>query len=329
MRKSKYHFNPETLSFKKVEFSFLEDILKKLVSQSGISLLIGIVFFLIAFNTIDSPSLQQLKSENKKILIKYDLLQSKLQKSATVLAEIQNRDDFKYRPIFEADPIPQSIRNAGYGGTEQFTELQGYENSELLIGLNIHMSKLSKKLYVQSKSYDELVKRIKEKDKMLSCIPAIRPIASKDLIRFGSPFGMRMHPILKFVRMHYGVDLSAETGTKVYAAGDGVVQRADAAWHGGLGTNVIINHGYGYETVYGHLSKFLVKEGQRVKRGDVIGLVGNTGLSTSSHLHYEVKKNDTHVNPVNYYYNDLSDEEYDKMIENSSSEDTHVFEEKK
>lgn len=328
-KKSKYHFNPETLNFKKVEFNFLEDFLKKIISQTGISFLIGFTFFLIAFNTIDSPSLKKLRAENKKILLKYDILKSQVEKSTIALLEIQNRDDFKYRPIFEADPIPKSIRNAGYGGTDQFKDLKGYENSTLLIGMNMQLSKLSKQLYVQSKSYDELVKRIKDKDKMLASIPAIRPIAGKDLIRFGSPFGMRLHPILKIVKMHYGVDLTAVQGTKIYAAGNGIVKRASTGWHGGLGENVILDHGYGYETVYGHMSKILVVEGQRVKRGDVIGLVGNTGRSTSPHLHYEVIKNGTHVNPVNYYYNDLTDEEYDKMIESSTNTDTHVFDDEK
>jgi len=324
MFKSKYQFNPDTLSYKKVEFNFVEDFLKKILSQTGVSILIGVGLFLVAFNTIDSPKLQKLKSENRKILLKYEILQTKLDNSSGLLAEIQNRDDFKYRPIFEADPIPKTIRNAGSGGSDQFEHLKEYYNSEVLIKMNMQVSRLSKQLYVQSKSYDDLVKRIKDKDKMLSCIPAIRPIAGKDLTRFGSPFGMRMHPILKYRRMHEGVDLTAPQGTKVFAAGDGYVSRA--GWNGGLGENIILDHGYSYKTVYGHLSKLLVKEGQRVKRGDVIGLVGNTGLSTSAHLHYEVRKNNEPVNPVNFYYNDLSDEEYDSMIENSESANTHVFE---
>ena len=323
MLKSKYQFNPETLSYKKVEFNFLEDFIKKFLSQTVVSLLIGIVLFLIAFYTIDSPSLQELKAKNNKILLKYDLLKSKIDNSTNILSEIQNRDDFKYRPIFEADPIPKSIRNAGYGGVDQFQELEGYQNSNLLIGINKHISKLSKQLYIQSKSYDDLVKRIKDKDKMLACIPSIRPIG-KELTRFGSPFGMRFHPILKRMRMHQGVDLTAPRGTKIYAAGDGVVTRAGR--NGGLGKNVLINHGYSYRTTYGHMSKVLVKVGQRVKRGEVIGLVGSTGLSTCPHLHYEVRKNGVPVNPVNFYYNDLSDEEYDKMVEMSANANTHVFE---
>lgn len=327
MFKSKYQFNPETLSYKKVEFNFLEDVLKKFLSQTAISILIGIGLFVIAYYTIDSPNLQELKSKNKKILLKYELLESKLQNANKELAKIQNRDDYKYRPIFEAAPIPASIRNAGYGGSEQFQHLEGYYNSNLLIGMNKQMSKLTKQLYVQSKSYDELVKKIKDKDKMMSCIPAIRPISGKDLTRFGSAFGMRMHPILGYKRMHEGVDLTAPRGTKIYAAGDGYVTRAGR--NGGLGKNVIISHGYSYKTVYGHLSKILVKDGQKVKRGDVIGLVGSTGLSTSPHLHYEVRKNNRPVNPVNYYYNDLSDDEYEKMVEMSAEANTHVFEKQK
>lgn len=327
MLKSKYQFNSETLSYKKVEFNFVDDFIKKILSQTVVSILIGIGLFFVAFNTIDSPSLQELKVENTQILLKYDLLKSKINNSSYILDEIQNRDDYKYRPIFEADPIPTSIRNAGYGGSNQFEELEGYFNSNMLIGLNKHISKLSKQLYVQSKSYDDLVKKIKDKDNMLACIPAIRPVSGKDLIRFGSPFGMRMHPILKYRRMHQGVDLTAARGTKIYAAGDGVVTRAGR--NGGLGKNVLIDHGYSYRTTYGHLYKINVKDGQKVKRGDVIGLMGSTGLSTSPHLHYEVRKNGVPVNPVNYYYNDLSDEEYDKMVEMSAEANTHVFEDVK
>ena len=325
MAKSKYHFNPETLSFKKIEFSFIDDFLKKILSQTAISLFIGFALFLLAFSTIDSPNLQKLKATNKSLMLKYDLLKNEINASSVTLAEIQSRDDFKYRPIFEANPVPKSVRNAGFGGTNKYVKLSDLENSDMYISLHQQMDRLSKQLYVQSKSYDELVKMIKDKDKMMACIPAIRPISNKDLTRFGSPFGMRFHPILKYKRMHAGVDLTAPRGTKVYAAGDGVVVRAVYS-NNGLGRNVVINHGYGYKTVYAHLSKLNVNLGDKIKRGDVIGLVGNTGLSTTPHLHYEVRKNDRPVNPVNYYYNDLDDEEYEKMIEMSADANTHVFE---
>jgi len=165
---------------------------------------------------------------------------------------------------------------------------------------------------------------VKNKEKMLMCIPHIQPISNKELTRFGSPFGYRIHPILKYRRMHYGVDLTAPTGTKVYASGDGIVVQSD--WASGYGYVVKINHGYGYLTVYGHLSKLIAKPGEKVKRGDIIGLVGSTGLSTSPHLHYEVRINGVAVNPVNFYSNDLSDDDYHKMIQASEESDTHTFE---
>lgn len=325
MAKNKYQFQPETLTFKKVEFNFIEHFLKKFLTQSAVSLVIGAVLFTVAYKLIDSPKEQELQREKKALQLKYDLLGKHLGGISERLTNLQNRDDNIYRPVFEADPIPQSIRQAGFGGINRYENLESYANSESFIAAHQQLDKITKQLYVQSKSYDELVKLIKAKEKMLACIPAIQPISMKDLTRFGSAFGMRLHPILGYYRMHNGVDLTAPTGTKIYAAGDGKVTRAEHSANG-LGKNVIIDHGYSYKTVYAHLSKILVEDGQNVKRGDVIGLVGMTGLATCPHLHYEVRKNDSPVNPVNYYYNDLTDEEYEKMIEMSAKANTHVFE---
>jgi murein DD-endopeptidase MepM/ murein hydrolase activator NlpD len=179
-------------------------------------------------------------------------------------------------------------------------------------------------LVVQSKSFDEVIELVKNKEKMRACIPSIQPIVAKDLSHFGSAFGYRMHPILHYLRMHEGVDLTCPTGTNVYAAGDGVVLRAD--WAGGFGNCVRINHGYGYQTIYAHLSKMNARPGQKVKRGDIIGFVGTTGLSTCPHLHYEVRINGTPVNPVNFYYNNMSDDEIQRMNVNSQGSNTHMFE---
>jgi len=325
MKRFKYEFNHETLSYQRVEVVFKEILLKKILPHFALSIILGLVLATVASKKFDSPIERSLQIQNNNYKMQYEFLNKRITSMSSSLTEIQHRDDEIYRMIFEATPIPISIRTAGYGGTEKYKELKGYENSEMLISTAQTLDIISKQLVVQSESFDEIIQLVSEKEEMLACIPAIQPISNKDLTRFGSPFGYRKHPILGYVRMHAGVDLSAETGAPVYAAGDGIVLRADASSRG-YGNHIQINHGYGYETVYAHLSKMMVNPGQFVKRGDLIGLVGSTGLSTSPHLHYEVHINDEPVDPVNFYYNDLTEEEYQLMIESSSNADTHVFE---
>jgi len=324
-KKNRYYFSPESLSFIKTEVSLLEIFLKKFFKHVPFSIGIGVVLFMIAYNLFDSPREKNLLRENKHLTFEYKILNNRIENLGKYITDLQNRDDNVYRPIFEAEPIPASVRMAGIGGVNRYSELERYPNAKEIIEVQKKLDKYSKQIYIQSKSYDEIVRYIKSKEKMLASIPAIQPISTKDLIRFGSGFGLRLHPILGYYRMHYGVDLTAATGKKVYAAGDGVIFRSEYSGNG-FGNNVIINHGYSYKTVYAHLSKILVKEGQHVKRGEVIGLVGATGLATSSHLHYEVHKNERPVDPVNYYFNDLSDTEYEEMIKNSANANTHIFE---
>jgi murein DD-endopeptidase MepM/ murein hydrolase activator NlpD len=231
-----------------------------------------------------------------------------------VLDEIQERDDNIYRVIFEADPIPNSIRKQGFGGINRYEKLLGLSNSELMINTSKKIDQLTKQLYLQSKSFDEVIDLAKNKSNMLASIPAIQPVANKDLKRMASGYGYRIHPIYKTRKMHYGMDFSAKTGTEIYATGDGVVSKIKRSKRG-YGNYVKINHGFGYETLYAHMSKYIVKKGQRVKRGEVIGYVGNSGISTAPHLHYEVRKDNKKINPMNFYYNDLSPEEYEKMLE--------------
>jgi len=325
MKKWKYEFNHETLSYEKVEIVFKEILLKKILPHFALSIILGLILATVASREIDSPIEKNLLIQNQNYKLKYDFLKKRITSMSSSLAEIQQRDDEVYRMIFEAEPIPSSIRNAGFGGTDRYKDLKGYDNSEQLISTAQTLDLVSKQMVVQSESFDEIIELVSEKEQMLSCIPAIQPISNKDLTHFGSPFGYRMHPILRYVRMHAGVDLCAETGAPVYASGDGIILKADAKSRG-YGNHIQINHGYGYSTVYAHLSKMLVNPGQSVKRGDLIGLVGSTGLSTSPHLHYEVYINDVAVDPLNFYYNDLTEEEYQQMIESSSNADTHIFE---
>ncbi|MCQ2252685.1 MAG: M23 family metallopeptidase [Bacteroidales bacterium] len=233
----------------------------------------------------------------------------------TAISDISNRDDNVYRSVFQEAPISSIERHGGFGGTDRYDSLRGYTNSNLMVGAAYKLDVLSKEIIVQSKSFKDVKNLVINKEKMLASIPSIQPIAVKDLTRFGSPFGMRFHPILHISRMHAGVDLTAPQGTPIYATGNGTVVVSGVQT--GYGNVVKINHGFGYMTVYGHCSKLLVKEGDKVKRGDVIALVGNTGLSTSPHCHYEVRINNVPKDPLNFYKDGLTEEEYQSAMQSS------------
>jgi len=283
----------------------------------------GLVFaalgILIAYNTIDSPKEKQLEREIERMKLDYDLVNQRLQQMSVVLEDLQDRDDNIYRVVFEAEPIPDEVRKAGFGGVNRYSRYKDFENRDLLTETMRRTDILSKQLVIQSKSYDEILGMIRNKAAMLACIPAIQPVSNKELKRMASGYGYRTDPIYKTTKFHAGMDFAAAVGTEIYATVDGVIMRADAD-ASGYGNHVRINHGYGYMTLYGHMSKIMVRPGQRVKRGDVIGLVGNTGKSVGPHLHYEVHKNGEAINPVNFYYNDLSPEDYARMIEMSGTE---------
>lgn len=318
-RKIKYRFNPETLSYHKIELSFRKKLLRllPLLLTSLIFALSGIAIFSYL---VDSPKERQLKRENRQLEIQYELLLKRTDEIDEVLAELQYRDDNIYRTVFEAEPIPQTMREAGFGGADRYAELEGLSNSDIVIATTRKIDKLMKKLYIQSKSYDEIVRMAKNKEKWLASMPAIVPILNKDNYKFLSHFGYRYDPVYRnTVKMHEGIDLSGSIGTNIRATGDGIVKVADVS-RGGYGIEVVIDHGFGYTTRYAHLNKMLVRPGQHVKRGEIIGKLGNTGKSTGPHLHYEVRKNDIPLNPVNYFYHDLSPAEYDKMIELSAQE---------
>lgn len=323
MPRIQYQFNPETLSYKKVEISLKDIIVKNFIPQSAIAIFGGILLYAVASFYIDSPEERQLQRQNEELTGKYELLNNRIESAYSELAEMQYRDDNVYRMVFERNPVPEEVRKAGFGGINRYKHLENENNAGIIINANKKIDKLSKQLVVQSKSYDEIIALVLDKEKMLASIPAIQPIAIKDLTRFGSAFGMRLHPIHKVYKMHMGIDLTCPRGTKIYAAGDGEVVLAKHS-NTGYGNQIRIDHGYGYLTLYSHLYKIQVKQGDKVKRGDVIGLVGSTGLSTRPHLHYEVRINGKPVNPINYYYNDLTEEEYEKMI-NLKSTNTHTF----
>ncbi len=316
MSKIRYRFNRKTLSYEKAVTPIRTQIFR-VVSFLGTASVIGVVAVLIAFKYLDSPKEKQLRRELEKMQLQYDLVNHRIDNMTKVMEDMEHRDDNIYRVIFEAEPIPSDIRQAGFGGVDRYSALEGYNNSQLMISLTQKVDRLTKEMYIQSKSFDEVVKMAKGKAQLLASIPAIMPVSNKDLRHAPGGFGWRIHPIYKTPEFHPGMDFAAPEGTEIYATGDGTVTVADDKSQG-YGNHVVIDHGYGYETLYGHMVKFIVTPGQKVKRGQLIGYVGSTGLSTAPHCHYEVHKNGELMNPINYYYNDLSPAEYAKLIELSS-----------
>jgi murein DD-endopeptidase MepM/ murein hydrolase activator NlpD len=316
MGKTNYRFNPETLSFDKIERN-VRTLIKKVLGYLSTGVVSGIIFFFIFLQFFDSPETMRLKRQNQQLLSQYNLMNKDLEKITKVLEDIQYRDDNIYRVIFEAEPIPSTVRKAGFGGSNRYSKLESMDNSELIINTSKKLDIISKQVYIQSKSYDDVVKMALGKEKMLASMPSIMPVSNKDLKQTASGWGMRIHPIYRIPRFHYGMDFTANTGTDVFVTGNGIVK--EVGRESGYGNIVVIDHGYGYETLYGHLKKANVTVGQKVNRGDVIGFVGSTGASTAPHLHYEVSKNGTKVNPQNYYFQDLTPDEYEKMIEISSN----------
>jgi murein DD-endopeptidase MepM/ murein hydrolase activator NlpD len=316
MPNSRYRFNPESLSFDKIKLGFRAVLLRALAYLVG-SLLIAFFYYLIFAIFFDSPKEKALLREIDQLTLQYDLVHREMDNLDKVIGQLRQTDDNLYRTIFEAEPIPETQRESGVGGINRYKELEGYDNSSIVIETAKRLDQLKKKIYVQSKSFDDLIVMAKQKEEMLTSIPAIIPISGKDLTRVASGYGLRIHPYYKIVKFHAGMDFTAPLGTDVYVTGNGVVDKVLTSKRG-LGNHIIINHGFGITSTYAHLDRFNVREGQKVKRGDIIGFVGSTGMSVAPHLHYEIKVNGVNVDPVNYYFNDLSAEEYDRMIEIAS-----------
>jgi murein DD-endopeptidase MepM/ murein hydrolase activator NlpD len=312
----KYRYNPETLSYEQVKQGWLYHIVRALIYGMP-SLAIGIVLATLYIARVDSPTEKRLAREVAFYKQQFERVQEDMKLFNQVLDEISNRERNIYRVALGAPDMPESMRSMGVGGTKRYMELEGYSYSELVKRTRSGIDALQGKLYAQVLSFKEIEKIALEQDERLASIPSIQPVSNKDLKRLASGFGWRIDPVYRTPRMHWGLDFSAPVGTDVYATGDGVVEEIeDIAW--GYGKNIVINHGFGYKTRYVHLSAFKVKVGQKVTRGQVIGLVGNTGKSTGAHLHYEVEKNGVKVNPMSYFFNDLTPEEYDALLQQSS-----------
>ena len=311
-RKTYYLFNPNTLSFERV-FPSVKDRLMTVLRHLTTGVAFGVMTFFAMTYLFDTPMVQRLEKEKKLMQTQYEVLSLRLNNALEELDDLQQRDENLYRVIFQAESIPESVRKSGFGGTNRYEHLMSLSNSELVVSTTQKMDMLRKQLYIQSNSLEELIALGRNQEERNQCIPAIQPIANKDLRRTASGYGMRIDPIYRTPRFHSGMDFSAKVGTDIYATGNGKV--TFAGWKQGYGNCLIINHGFGYQTLYGPMSKFKKRVGQKVTRGEVIGQVGNTGKSTGPHLHNEVIVRGKHDNPSRYYYMDLTPEEYDRMIQ--------------
>lgn len=316
MAKVKYYYDPRTLSYQKIEKNANYRLKKTSVFLLS-STAMGAIMMMMMYLFIDSPKEKRLKREIDNLVLQYEILNEQAKLDHAVIAELQKRDNNIYRVIFEADPIPLEIRQAGFGGVNRYEKLDGFDYSKIIKETAKNIDKLSKSIYIQGKSFDDIVKLAENKEELLKAIPAIQPVANEDLRRMASGYGMRLDPFTKVPKMHYGMDFTADIGTPIYATGDGVIIRADSK-SSGFGRHIRIDHGYDYITIYGHLNKYNVRVGQKVKRGEIIGFVGNSGRSSGPHLHYEVHRGGRKLNPVNYYYGELSPEEFSKIIDLAS-----------
>jgi murein DD-endopeptidase MepM/ murein hydrolase activator NlpD len=310
--KNKYRFNPILLTYEKYKLPKVMWFLRVL-GVISIFFISAFIMYLLFVNYIDSPKEKKLKRDIKNYELNYEILTNKMDQLEKVIADLEERDQNIYRTIFEVEPIPSSVRNMGYGGIEKYKNLEGYKNSKLVIETTKEADKISKRLYILSKSFDEISKLASNKKELLASIPAIQPVRVKDFKTLSSGFGVRIDPIYKVPRFHAGIDFTARVGTHIYSTGNGKIISAEYN-RGGYGMCILIDHGFGYHTLYAHLSKFYVRIGQKVSRGELIGAVGNTGKSTAPHLHYEVHKGKDKLNPVYFFSNDLTPDQYEQVL---------------
>ena len=318
MSSVKYYYDPETLSYREIRVSKTAT-LKYFLGFLLASLLFGLLIVFTASYYFESPSEKALNRELQNMELQYSILDQKMGEIEGVLANIEERDNAIYRLYFEANPIPEAQRTQGFGGVNRYSKFEGYENSDLISSAHQRLDVLQKRIVIQSKSLDEITNLAKDKENFLAKIPAIQPIKNEDLTRMASGYGYRTDPFTKIRKFHYGMDFTAPRGTPVYASGDGIVKRADSR-SSGYGRHVRIDHGYGYMSLYAHLYKYNVRRNQLVKRGDIIGFVGSSGRSQAPHLHYEIFKDKRRINPLNFYYGNLTSEEFNDLLIKASIE---------
>lgn len=313
MAKHKYRLDTESLQIVKQKLT-LKDRIFKAFSVIASGLFFTAIVLGVAYTFFESPKEKILRRELNQVQLQYQILNDRVADLSVVAQNLAERDDDIYRVIFEAEPVDENIRRGGYGGTDRYAQLEGYKNSDLVIETSREVDDLANRLYVQSKSFDEVFEMAKNKEKMLDALPAIQPVSNENLKRISSYYGYRTDPFYKVRKFHDGIDFSAPTGTPIYATGDGEVTQIRKS-HRGYGNKIVVDHGYKYKTIYAHLNRFAIKKGDKVKRGQIIGYVGNTGKSTAPHLHYEIRKGNKSVNPIYYFFNDITTEQFEEMIE--------------
>jgi len=320
MARIKYYYDTETCKYERIKTSTGDLILNTLgIVCLTVAMAVGL---LILYGTyFESPKELMLKNEVKEMEFYYENLSAEVEKLHKQLSNIEYRDDNIYRVVLGAEPIDKSIREAGVGGLDRYEDIKNKSilHADLITKLSESVDNLRRKIYIESKSQDDVVNLAESKEKLFAAIPAIQPVANKQLIALASGYGLRIHPIYKVKKMHTGIDFAAAIGTPIYATADGVIDKLNVSFSG-YGKMIEIDHGFGYRTRYAHMHGFAVRQGQKIKRGDLIGYVGDTGLSTAPHLHYEVFVNGVHANPVHYFFNDLNPAEYEKIIELASIE---------
>jgi hypothetical protein len=320
MARIKYYYDTETCKYERIKTT-TGDVILNVLGIVSLTLAMAVGLLMLGGNYFESPRELLLKNEVKEMEFYYQNLEAELHKLEKQLSSMEYRDDNIYRAVLGAEPIDKSIRQSGIGGADRFEDIRAknIDHEEVIIKMEEVLAKLKRKVYIESKSQDDVVALAENKEKLFASIPAIQPVANKELIALASGYGMRIHPVYKVLKMHTGVDFAANIGTPIYATADGIIDKAEISFSG-YGKMLEVDHGFGYRTRYAHMHGFTVNQGQKVKRGDLIGYVGDTGLSTAPHLHYEVFVNGVVVNPVHYFFNDLNPSEYAKIIELASIE---------
>lgn len=313
MKKQKFRYNPQTLSYEKVQLSNKERVLRSLLVVAP-AVVLGFGFYILFSSFFKSTHEINLEHEMAMMEKQMGEVSEQLSLMTSVQDDLEKRDNEIYRVVFNAEPFPEQMRQLGTGGMDEYEELKGYDHSNRIIEQRKQLKALEKRIYAQSISFDEVIALAKEKEKMLASIPAIQPVSNEDLTRVASGYGWRIDPIYKTKKMHWGLDFTADVGTNIYSTGNGTVIAIEKKmW--GYGNSIVIDHGFGYTSRYAHLSGFDVKKGDKVVRGQIIGKVGSTGKSTGPHLHYEIEKNGTKINPIHFFHSDISADEYERLLE--------------
>ncbi|MDB5206455.1 MAG: family metallopeptidase [Flavisolibacter sp.] len=317
MKKIKYYYNTHTLRYEKL-ITPLRVKLLQIFGFFAAAFVTAALIAYVAFRFVGSPYERVLRSQNSDLKDELQRLNEKVSSISQQMVAIEKRDNEVYRSIFEAQPIPDSLRTLQAEKAQEIAKVEGLPENRLIYAIDTTIQKLGARIEAQKKSYNQLMGLINNKELLLAATPAIQPVSNKDLNRIASGYGYRVDPVYKTIKLHAGLDFAAPQGTPIYATADGAIKEAGFS-DGGYGNHVVINHGYGYETVYGHMVRIKARRGQKIKRGEIIGYVGSTGKSTGPHCHYEVHKNGQKIDPVYFFYNDLSPQQFDQLLKQASS----------